>query len=82
MKIRISLTKNSDSFLLLSEDDGFRVVIEDCYLNVTYIRLHEAFLDQIRDRMQREPAPYFIERPEIIIKPIKESLMVIKMPIL
>ena len=79
MKIRISLTKNSDSFLLLSEDDGFRVVIEDCYLNVTYIRPHEAFLDQIEDRMQREPAPYFIERPEIIIKPITSPAQIIRL---
>ena len=79
MKIRISLTKNSDSFLLLSEDDGFRVVIEDCYLNVTYIRPHEAFLHQIEDRMQREPAPYFIERPEIIIKPITSPAQIIRL---
>ena len=70
MKIRISLTKNSDGFLLLTEEEGFKVVIEDCYLNVTFVKAHEAFLKQIEERMKIEPVPYFIERPEIVIKPI------------
>lgn len=79
MKIRISLIKNSDGFLLLTEDEGFRVVIEDCYLNVTYIKPQEAFLKQIETRMEREPVPYFIERPEIIIKPITSPGQIIRL---
>ena len=79
MKIRISLTKNSDGFLLLTEDEDFRVIIEDCYLNVTYIKPQEAFLKQIEDKMQIEPAPFFIERPEIIIKPITSPGQIIRL---
>ena len=79
MKIRISLTKNSDGFLLLTEEEGFKVVIEDCYLNVTFVKAHEAFLKQIEERIKIEPVPYFIERPEIVIKPITSPGKIIRL---
>ena len=79
MKIRISLTKNSDGFLLLTEEEGFKVVIEDCYLNVTFVKAHEAFLKRIEERMKIEPVPYFIERPEIVIKPITSPGKIIRL---
>ena len=70
MRIRISLTKNTDGFLLLSEDDNYSIYIEDCYLHVTFIAPHDSFLKQINERLSIEPAPYFIPKTELIIKPI------------
>ena len=62
MRIRISLTKNTDGFLLLSEDEKYSIFIEDCYLHVTFITPHDSFLKQIDERLSIEPAPYFIPK--------------------
>lgn len=79
MKIRISLTKNSDDFLLYvtrKEREIYgscEVIIEDVYLNVTYYEPRDVILRHIEDHLLEEPAPYFISRPEIIIKPITNA---------
>ena len=79
MKIRMSLTKNNDEFVMLAKDiSKFSIFIEDCYLNVTYYRPRDAILDLIETRIQKEPAPYFVSRPEIIIKPITNAGRVIR----
>ena len=80
MKIRISLSKNSDEFLLLAPDaSGYSIFIEDVYLDVTYYRPRDQILGIIEDRLQRDPAPYFISKPEIIIKPITHSSRIIRL---
>ncbi len=80
MKIRISLTKNNDEFLLLSNGDSkYSIFLEDCYLNVTYYRVRDEILKLIEERLQKDPAPYFISRPEIIIRPITHSSRIIRM---
>ena len=39
MKIRISVSKNNDEFVLLAEDNSrFIIYIEDCYLNITWVK--------------------------------------------
>ena len=73
MRIRISLTKNTDGFLLLSEDETYSISIEDCYLYATFITPHDSFLKQIDERLNIEPAPYFIHKPELIVKPITNA---------
>ena len=74
MKIRISLSRNNDQFLVLADQDaGYRVDIEDVYLNVTYIRPHDVFLSMIEERLAKQPAPFFVSRPELIIKPISHA---------
>ena len=79
MKITISLSKNNDEFVLLSENDSrFSIYIEDCYLNITYYRPRDAILNLIEERIIKEPAPYFISRPEIIIKPITNAGKVVR----
>ena len=51
MKIRISLTKNKDELLLLSDNDaGYSIVLEDCYLVVTYYRVRDEILNLIEER--------------------------------
>ena len=80
MKIRISLTKNKDEFLLLcNEDAGYSFVLEDCYLNVTYYKVRDEILSLIEERLLKEPAPYFISRPEIIARPVAHSSRIIRM---
>ena len=73
--IRVSLTKNSDDFLLLCDSDRapFSVVIEDCYLQVSYYRPRDSILGLIENKLNAVPAPYFITRPEILVKPIQNS---------
>ena len=80
MGIRISLTKNNDAFLLLTNGDSkYSIMLEDCYLSVTYYRARDEILSLIEERIQKEPAPYFISRPEIIIKPVTHSSRIIRM---
>ena len=73
MKIRVGLLKNKDSFLLMSSSNEFRVKIENVQLSVTYMKPQDVFLSMIEERIQRQPAPYFITRPQIIIKPISQQ---------
>ena len=80
MKIRVSLTKNQDKFLLIANTDSqYNIHIEDVYLDVTYYRPREQILQIIEDRLQKVPAPYFVSRPEIIIKPIPTSNRIIRL---
>ena len=78
MKIRVSLTKYNDNFLLFVPDndtfyDKYKVKIEDVHLNVTYYRPRDVILRHIEEQLKQEPAPYFISKPEIIIKPVTHS---------
>ena len=71
--------KNNDEFVLLSNDNAkFSIYIEDCYLEITYYRPRDAILNLKEDRIQKEPAPYFVTRPELIIKPITNGGKVIR----
>ena len=70
MNIRISLTRNNDQFLILADQDSYRVQIDDVHLIATYINPHDVFLSMIEERLIKQPAPFFISRPELIIKPI------------
>ena len=80
LKIRISLTRNKDQFLLLCNDDaGYSIVIEDCYLNVTYYRVRDEILRMLEDKLTKQAAPYFISRPEIIIRPVTQNSRIIRM---
>ena len=80
MKIRISLTKNRDEFLLLCNDDaGYTILLEDCFLRVTYYRPRDEILNLIEERLRSDPAPYFISRPEIIVRPIAHAGRIIRM---
>ncbi len=79
MKFRISLTKNNDEFLLLANDDTkYSILLEDIYLQVTYYRPRDAILEILEDRLKNDPAPYFISKPEIIIRPISNAGRIIR----
>ena len=76
MKIRVTLHKNLDRFLLMSTDDTCRVYLEDVYLSVTYDRATDVVLSILEEALAREAAPYYISKPEMIIKPIDQDLNV------
>ena len=78
MRIRITLSLNTDAFLLLTETSGYSIDIESCYLRVSYIEPHEAFLKEIEKRIQIQPVPYYVSKPEIIIKPITSTGRIIR----
>ena len=74
MKIRISLSKNRDEILLLCNDDaGYAIVLEDCYLNVTYYRVRDEILNLMEERIANDAAVYFISKPQIHVRPIVTS---------
>ena len=80
MKIRISLTKNRDEMLLLcKEDSGYAIVLEDCYLNVTYYKVRDEILNLMEERLAKDVATYFVSKPEIIIRPVTHSSRFIRM---
>ena len=45
---------------------------------IPYVETHEAFIKQIEKRIQIEPVPYFVSKPEIIIKPITSAGRIIR----
>ena len=79
LKIRISLTRNTDAFLLLSDDPTFKLHIENVYLLVTYQKPREVILRIMEEKLQKSPAIYYITKPEIIVKPIPQSSRIIRM---
>ena len=79
MKIRLSLTKNDSKFLLLSNSDSdYNVFIEDCFLTVTYERPRDEYLLELEKEIIKNPVPYTIQNPEIIVKPIPNAGQIIR----
>ena len=78
IKVRLSLTKNDDKFLLMTDGDDYRVILETVHLNVTYIQPEEMVLSMIEERLAKEAAPYFVPKNEIIIKPISQSGRIVR----
>ena len=79
IRMRVSLTKNSDDFLLLVPlDSKYEVMIEDIYMNVTYFRPIDVILNRMEEHLAKEAAPYFVSKPEIIIRPITNSNRIIR----
>jgi hypothetical protein len=80
VKLRISLTKNKDQFLLLCDEDaGYSVVVEDCHLVVSYYRVRDEILNLMEEKLKLKAASYTITRPEILIKPVTHSGRIIRM---
>ena len=75
MGLRISLTQNSDDFLLYTPDSGYSIEIQDVYLLVTYYQQVDPVLKIIEESM---PAVYILSNPEIIIKPIQNPGQIIR----
>jgi hypothetical protein len=79
MSIRVTLSRNSDKFLLIADEDDYRVIIQDVHLKVNCIRPHDIFNSLIEERLLKEPAPYIVTKPEIIIKPISQSGRIVRL---
>lgn len=79
MKIRVSLTKNSDKFLLMGDDPDYTVILEDVHLIVRYLKPRDMFLNLIEERLLKDPAVFFLSRPEIIVRPITQQSRVIRL---
>lgn len=78
MKLRVALSRNNDQFLLMSDSAAAQVLIESVYLKVSYIRPHDAVLSLIEERLAKEPAPYFVTKPELIIRPIAQAGRIVR----
>ena len=75
---RISLTQNSDDFLLYTPEAGYSVELEDVYLLATYHQPRDPILKWMNDELIKTPAKYYVSNPEIIIKPIQSPGQVIR----
>ena len=79
MDIRITLTKNTDDFLLLCpKDEKYSISIEDVHLQVTYYQPQDTIQRKIESLLESEPIPYFVQRPELIVRPITATTKVIR----
>ena len=71
MHIRVSLTKNSNEFLLLAADTvNFKLNIEEVFLKCKYIRPTDFIIQQQEDKLIRQPALYDVDVPEISFRTI------------
>ena len=74
MDIRITLTKNLDKFLLLANsEEDYTLDIKSVYLTATYIRPSQVFLNLLEERLAKEAAPYYVTKPELIVKPVGQE---------
>ena len=79
MDIRITLTKSTDDFLLICpKDEKYSISIEDVHLQVTYYQPQDAIQRKIESLLESEPIPYFVQRPELIVRPITATTKVIR----
>ena len=79
MKIRVSLTKNSDKFLLLARDGSdYRINIQTLHLVATYHKPRDVVLKTMENKLRTSPAIYNVTRPEIIVRPIVQTSRVIR----
>eukprot|EP00116_Pleurobrachia_bachei_P004815 sb/3465077/ len=79
LPLRITLTKNSDAFLLLSSGSGYKVHLSSVHLRAKYIKPAPPFLALIENRLMKEPAPYHVCKPELIVRPIPEGSHVLRL---
>lgn len=70
MRIRVTLVKNKNAFLLLAETNEYKVVIKKIYLQCTFIRPRDAILNLQEQRLMRDAALYDVEYPEISMRTI------------
>lgn len=78
IKIRIGLTRNSDRFLLLTDNPAMTIHLNSVHLKVAFIRPHDTVLSLIEERLSKEAAPYFVTKPQLIVRPIAQSGRVVR----
>eukprot|EP00116_Pleurobrachia_bachei_P001610 sb/3461872/ len=79
LPLRITLSKNNDGFLLMSEQEGYRIHLNSVHLRAKFIKPASPFLSLIESRLLKEPAPYHVCKPELIIRPIPEASQVLRL---
>ena len=71
MKIRVTLTKNRDQYILMAADNSnFKLNILDIYLKCTYMRPRDFIIKMQEERLVRNPALYDIDSGEIIMRTV------------
>ena len=71
MHIRVTLTKNSDGFLLIAANDSnAKLNIEEVFLKCTYIRPRDFIIKQQEEKLVRQPALYDVDFSELSFRTI------------
>ena len=73
MSIKVTLTKNKNKFLLLSDATDHVVNIKNVHLICTYLRPREVVLNLLEERLKQSPALYDVEFPQIAMRSIPKD---------
>ena len=74
MSVKVTLTRNKNNFLLLSNDEDHIVDIKKVHLICTYLRPREVVLNLLEERLKQSPALYDIESPQISMRTIPKDV--------
>ena len=73
LEFNIALTKNKPEFLLMSEEE-WKIVIDQVYLNVTYVQPEDFYLKMLEDKLEKTPAIYDGHRSDISLFGIQSGV--------
>ena len=70
MRIKVTLVKNRNAFLLMAATTEYKVVIQKVFLQCTFVRPRDFVLNLQEERLKQDPALYDVEHPEISMRSI------------
>jgi len=73
LRLKVTLAKNKNAFLLLADSTEFKVLIKRVYLQCTYVRPQDFILNLQEERLKQDPALYDVEQPEISMRSISRG---------
>ena len=73
MRLRVTLVKNKNSFLIHSATSQYKVIIKKIYLQCTYVRPRDFILNLQEERLKQDAALYDVEYPEISMRTLSSG---------
>lgn len=73
MRLKVTLAKNKNAFLLMAETADYNVLIKKVYLQCTFVRPQDFILNLQEERLRQDPALYDVEHPEISMRSISKG---------
>ena len=79
LPLRITLSRNNDDFLLLSSESGYKIHLTSVHLKAKFLKPALPFLSLIETRMLKDPVPYHVCKPELIVRPISKGSQMVRL---
>ena len=70
MRIKVTLAKNKNSFILMASTTDFKVLVQKVFLQCTFVRPRDFVINLQDERLKQDPALYDVEYPEISMRSI------------